>query len=183
MPLFTLLLEATPHVDFMATLKVVGIVMLWIIASASSLEKIWLWFTGGARKKDEAINNRFEEVESAIGQFVDKEALEKRFISIEGKQTMQGAEVVNQHNTLMEYERKRAELTGEFRSSIAQLQKDGRALEPLPGQVADLKAKFEALTAQISDIKSGQRELKQELRDDMKNNKGEILEAIKALKQ
>ena len=166
----------------MATLKVVGIVMLWIIASASSLEKIWLWFTGGSKKKEEAVNARFAELEAANGQFVDKEALEKRFVAIEDKQKMQGAEVVNQHNTLMEYERKRSELTGEFRGAITQLQKEGRALEPLPGQVADLKAKFEAITNQITDLKTGVRELKQEMRDDMKNNKGEILEAIKSLK-
>jgi len=126
--------------------------------------------------------SRLAELEASSGQFVDREALEKRFAGIEDKHKLTAAEVLNQHNTLHEYERARERLTGEFRSAIAQLQKDSRVMEPLPGQVADLKAKFEALSAQIGDIKTDMRANKLELKEDMKNNKVDILTAIRDLK-
>lgn len=174
-------IEAT-QVDFMATLKVIGIVMLWAIASAGSLEKIWLWFTGGSKRKEDALNNRLDEMQAAIGQFVDKDALEKRFGAIDSKQQLHAAEQVNQHNTLMEYERKRTELSGEFRAGISQLQEKVHLLEAVPGRVDKLESKLDNLTNQIGDLKSGQRDLRNELREDMRSNKGEILEAIKSIR-
>lgn len=129
-----------------------------------------------------ALLERVAEIEASNGQFVDREALEKRFGSIEDKHKLTATEVLNQHNTLHEYERKRAELTGEFRGSIGQLQDKVHALESMPGRVTSLETKLDNLVTQISDLKEGQRTLKQELREDMRGNKGEILAAIKDLK-
>lgn len=171
-----------------------------IVSAALTFAAAWYWRGHDARKAQRAaalasaaqaevdklewsaLLERVTELEQTNGQFVDREALEKRFSAIEDRQKLAASEMLNQHNTLHEYERERERLAGEFRSNISQLKKDVHALEAMPGRVTSLETKLDNLVTQISDLKEGQRTLKQELREDMRGNKGEILAAIKDLK-
>jgi len=158
-------------------------VLLWIVSSAGNLEKVTAWFTAGRRQREAEVKARLDALELANGQFMDKNAIAERFEAIEGKYKLQAAELMNQHNTLHEYERTRTELKGEFRGSIDTLREKVHGLETMPGRVDKMESKLDNLTLQINDIKQGQRDLKAEIREDMRNNKGEILQAIKSIKE
>lgn len=163
-------------------IEIIVVVLIGLVGCAAGIERVIGWFTGGQKAREAAVDAKLKELAASVGEFVDREALEKRFSGIENKQQLTSAEVVNQHNTLMEYERKRTELTGEFRSGIETMREKIHNLETVPGRVGQLEAKLDNLTSQINDLKTGQRDLRNELREDMKNNKGEIIDAIKAMK-
>jgi len=162
--MFALLIQlpAANHYDTITVLELVGVLLLFILSTATGLEKVYGWFTGGVKKKDAAV--------------------EQRFAAIEEKQRLHSAEQLNQHNTLHEYERERERLAGGFRAEITALQKSVLALEAMPGRVNTLEAKLDNLTTQITDLKTGQHQLKQEMREDMRLNKNEVLDAIKGLR-
>lgn len=178
LPLLTLLLQTTPHPAILYVSSVMG-----VLGFAFAVWSFWRKESREDRLAHEAAQNaKYKKLEDAIGQFVDRDALEKRFGDMEGKHKLVAAEVANQHNTLHEYERKRTELTGEFRSRITTVEDKVHSLETMPGRVTSLETKLDNLVTQIGDLKQGQRDLKNELREDMKGNKGEILQAIRELK-
>ena len=144
-----------------------GTVLLWLLASAAALEKVYGWIFGGTGR-------RLAQLEATVAQFTSREALEKRFADLENRHKIVAADVANQHNTLHEYERERERLKGVFDGAIKQLQKDMTALEPMPGRVANLEAKFDTLNERIGSLKEGQ----QEMKENMKDTKREILDAI-----
>lgn len=162
--MFALLLQLLPahHYDAATVLELVGVLLLFIISAATGLEKVYGWLTGGAKKKEAAVA--------------------ERFATLEEKQRLHSVEQLNQHNTLHEYERERERLASGFRSEITALQKSVVALEAMPGRVNTLEAKLDNLTTQITDLKTGQHQLKQEMREDMRVNKNEVLDAIKNLR-
>jgi len=188
MPLPLLFFLQMPNAALSATqvataLAVLVFVLLWIVSSASNLEKVIAWFTAGRRQREAALSERLSALEAASAQIMDIEALRERFEAAESKHKLLAAEVMNQHNTLHEYERTRVELKGEFRASIETLREKVHGLETMPGRVDKMESKLDNLTLQINDIKQGQRDLKAEIREDMRSNKSEILQAIKNIKE
>lgn len=172
--------QVTP-VDIWGAAKVVGLVLLWAIASAGSIEKVIGWITGGARRKEEALQTRIEAQEKAhqqdihdlgeaIGQFVDKDAVEARFKALEGRQDAIGKQVQLQHNTWHEHQRDFDLLSGRVKQNEREL----HLLEPMPGRVTNLEAKFDTLNERITGIKEAVAEIK----DTAKESKRDILEAI-----
>ncbi len=103
---------------------------------------------------------------------------EARLADIEKRHALVAVEVANQYNTQHEYERERERLKGQFEGWIKQLQKDVTALEPVPGKVFNLEAKFDTLNERITNLREGLGEV----RETMKDNKKEIIDAIKQIK-
>ena len=165
-----------------AALLALAAVILWIVQSAGNLEKVGAWLTAGRRAREAKVAERLDALESANGQFMDKNAIQERFEGLEAKHKLVAAEVANQHNTLHEYERERERLLNELRNNYNQLRRDVNLLEPMPTRVQTVENKLDSLTQQLKELKEGQREMKQEMREDMKTNKGEILQAIKDLR-
>ncbi len=180
----------------MVVLLAFGVLILWIISNAGSLEKIYSWLTAGARKKDEAIDKRFEDMAAELATlvqdakvFVDADTLEKRFSGHDKKLELHGAALANQENINHENTRERERIKGEVMGQLQSIHKDMLLLEPMPNRVISLETKYESLKADMNRLQEGQQEIKsdmrankQEIKEGMKENKAEILAAIAEMK-
>ena len=154
-------------------------VLLFALALGGFAFGVWSWFRRESRedrgKRDAATEAHFAKLEKAQGAFVDEEVLEKRFATIESKHALVAVELINQRNTLHEAARADDRFKAETENQMKQLQRDAHLLQPVPGRVQNLEAKFDQLTERIATIRDGLTEL----RDGQKENKKEILDAIK----
>lgn len=178
--LLSLLLQnPTTPLDY---IQVLGIALAVLLGCASGINTVIAWFTGGVKAREAAVDARLATIEgkqkedvrdltSAIEQFIDKEAVETRFKSIESRQDAISKQVLNQHNIWHEHQR---EFDG-LSSRVKQTERELLLLEPMPARVSNLEAKFDTLNERISGIKESLSEMK----EGMKENKREILEAIR----
>lgn len=125
------------------------------------------------RRESREDQGKRESVEEA--RFVE---LEEKLEALAKKDALLAAEQINQRNTIHEMIREREQLKGDVIGQLRQLQKDVHLLEPVPGRVGTLEAKFLALDERISNIK----EILGDLKEGQKENKREVLEAIKQIR-
>lgn len=155
----TLLLQTVNNVVSTPILPRIGLELLLIVAS--NIGFIWAVVTWKIKRGDEATASKMKEKE---------EADHKN----EEKHKMLATQVANQHLTILEAQRQfdKCKMESDAKHETTRLQVT--ALEPLPGKVASLEAKFEVISVQMASMKEDVREIKADIKSNNTEMRGEI---------
>ena len=142
-----------------AFLPKIGLELLVIVAS--NIGFIWAVVAWKTKRSEDAAASKVKEKDEADAK-------------LEEKHKKLAMEVANQHNTILEAQRQFDKCKMESDAKHERIRLQVTALEPLPGKVASLEAKFEVIGVQMASMKEDVREIKADIKSNSTELRGEI---------